>query len=42
MLNKKDIETQGWIVDETSPGWVEIFSPKGNNPDEMEESMFNL
>ena len=42
MLNKKDIDTQGWTVSETSPGWVEIFSPKGNNPDEMEESMFNL
>jgi transglutaminase-like putative cysteine protease len=41
MLNHKDIDTQGWIVSETSPGWVEIFSPKGNSPDEM-ETMFNL
>ncbi len=42
VLNHKDIDTQGWIVSETSPGWVEIFSPKGNSPDEMERSMFNL
>jgi transglutaminase-like putative cysteine protease len=41
MLNKKDIGTQGWVVSETSPGWIEIFSPKGNTPEEM-ESVFKL
>jgi hypothetical protein len=41
MLNKKDIGTQGWIVSETNPGWIEIFSPKGNQPAGIESS-FNL
>jgi hypothetical protein len=39
-LNKKDIGTQGWIVRETNPGWIDIFSPKGNQP--VTESSFNL
>ena len=38
MLNKKDIGTQGWIVRETNPGWIDIFSPKVNAP----EKSFNL
>ncbi len=38
MLNKKDIGTLGWIVRETSPGWIEIFSPKGSTPVEVESS----
>jgi hypothetical protein len=40
MLNKKDIGTQGWIVSESNPGWIDIFSPRGNAP--ITESSFNL
>ncbi len=32
MLNKKDVGTQGWIVRETNPGWIDIFAPKVNQP----------
>jgi len=39
-LNKKDIGTLGWIVSETNAGWIDIFSPKGNQP--ITESLFNL
>ena len=39
-LNKMDIGTLGWIVSETNPGWIDIFSPKGNVP--ITESSFNL
>lgn len=41
MLNKKDIGTLGWIVRESNPGWIDIFSPKENQPEGMESS-FNL
>jgi hypothetical protein len=41
MLNKKDIGTMGWIVRETNPGWIDIFSPNGNQP-LGKESGFNL
>jgi hypothetical protein len=30
-LHRLDIGTQGWIVDEDNPGWIEIFSPAGDN-----------
>jgi len=40
-LNKMDIGTMGWIVRETNPGWIDIFSPKGNAPIGIESS-FNL
>ena len=40
-LNKMDIGTLGWIVSETNPGWIDIFSPKGNQPAGIESS-FNL
>lgn len=38
MLNKKDIGTMGWIVRETDPGWIDIFSPRGNQPVGIESS----
>jgi hypothetical protein len=37
-LNKKDIGTMGWIVRETNPGWIDIFSPNGNQPAGIESS----
>jgi hypothetical protein len=40
-LNKKDIGTMGWIVRENNPGWIDIFSPAGNQPIGI-ESGFNL
>jgi hypothetical protein len=33
--------TQGWIVSETDPGWVGIYSPKGRDPVGI-ESTFRL
>jgi hypothetical protein len=41
VINRKDIGTQGWIVSETNPGWINIFSPKGSAPIQTESS-FNL
>jgi hypothetical protein len=33
-LHKLDIGTQGWIVREDNPGWVDIFSPRSREEDE--------
>ncbi|HJZ41386.1 MAG TPA: DUF3857 domain-containing protein [Bacteroidales bacterium] len=35
-LNVLDIGTQGWIVSENNPGWLEIFAP-GSGKDSKEE-----
>jgi hypothetical protein len=39
-LNKMDIGTLGWIVRKTNPGWIEIFSPKSDQP--ITESQYNM
>jgi hypothetical protein len=41
MLNRRDIGTQGWIVRETNPGWIDIYSPDGLKP-KTEGPMFKL
>ena len=34
-LHKLDIGTQGWIVREDNPGWIDIFSPAGKGDEEV-------
>ncbi len=33
-LHKLDIGTEGWMVREDNPGWIEIFSPRSKQQDE--------
>ena len=40
-LNKLDIGTQGWIVRENNPGWIDIFSAEGKDENE-EVPVFRL
>jgi hypothetical protein len=40
-LHKLDIGTEGWIVREENPGWIEIYSTRGRQLDE-EVPQFNL
>jgi len=39
-LNQKDIGTQGWIVREKDPGWIEIFSQE--DPGKPDDVLFRL
>jgi hypothetical protein len=41
-LNIKDIGTQGWIVREKNPGWIEIFSRESKRTGEEEAPVFKL
>jgi hypothetical protein len=41
-LNIKDIGTQGWIVREDNPGWIEIFAREVRRVDNEETPIFKL